>query len=73
VAALVETVKRRASVGTPAYLTFVDLPKAYGAVPREALFGKTHQLGVREAEDAGVCQGLARFSYGTSAGGRMHL
>jgi len=45
VATLIEVVQRRASTGVPTYLVFVDLPKAYGTVPHEALFGKVYQLG----------------------------
>jgi len=47
VAALVDMVQRRASIGIPIYLMFVDLSKAYDTVPYEALFGKMYQLGIR--------------------------
>jgi len=47
VAALVETVLRRARIRMPTYLMFVDLSKAYDTVPHEALFGEMYQLGIR--------------------------
>jgi len=56
VAALVEVVQRRASTGVTTYLVFVDLPKAYGMAPHEALFGKVYQLGA----GGGGCWSLSR-------------
>jgi len=42
-----KTVKKNCNAHRRACLTLVGLSKACGAVPREALFGKVCQLGVR--------------------------
>ena len=47
VAAMVEVLRRRMSQGLVTYLLFVDLTKAYGVVPRGAMFAKLWQVGIR--------------------------
>lgn len=60
-AMVIEVIQQRRLVGEPTYAVFIDLKKAYGLVPHQALFAKLSRFGIR-----GKCLAFIKELYRTS-------